>query len=198
MLLAVSFSCTILFYFSAISAYADDIRDIKPPVYFKANHLFLIILLTVLILAILVLLIKFLLEKIKKSKEDSLHVLKSPHQVAYEALQALKDKNLPAQGRIKDYYFELSVIARRYIENRFSIRAPEMTTEEFLFALRNSGILTGEHKNLVKEFLNLCDIVKFAKYGPTQREIEESFNAAKRLVDETKMVEEEQGKVDDK
>jgi len=70
------------------------------------------------------------------------------------------------------------------------VRAPEMTTEEFFAALRGSEILSAAHKNLLKDFLALCDIVKFARYGPTTDEIDRSYDAAKRFVDETKESEE--------
>ena len=101
-------------------------------------------------------------------------------------MKSLLSKKFPQQGKVKEYYFELSNIARHYIENRFRLKAPEMTTEEFLFSLRESAILSGTHKNLLKKFLNLCDIVKFAKYAPNEEAIEKSFGAAKKFVDETK------------
>jgi hypothetical protein len=44
------------------------------------------------------------------------------------------------------------------------------------------------HKELVGNFLEHCDMVKFAAYGPDSREIENSFNSAKKLVDETREI----------
>jgi len=164
----------------------EDIRDIKPPVGFRANSDFLIIAAIIIALAALVFLIRFFKKRLEKKKDQILNLPKPAHQIALEALEALSEENLSASGKIKEYYFRLSDIIRRYIEERFEIRAPEMTTEEFLTFLRNSGTLSGAHKNLVKEFLNLCDIVKFANYGPTQKEIDESFAAAVKLVQETK------------
>lgn len=163
------------------------LRDIKPPVYFKTSYLMLFAVLGTAFLAVLFFLARLFLKR-RKRESDTPPVIKLPHEIAYEALETLKAKGLPAKGMIKEYYSELSDIVRRYIENRFSIRAPEMTTEEFLFTLRDSGSLTGAQKNLVKEFLTLCDIVKFAKYGPTHAEINGSHGAAERLVDETKVV----------
>ena len=65
---------------------------------------------------------------------------------------------------------------------------PERTTEEFLLEMTVTGKLSGVHKELVGNFLEHCDMVKFAAYGPDSREIESSFNSAKKLVDETKVV----------
>jgi len=178
------------------AATVPDIRDIKPPVYFTTNYSFLIVIAAIIVLAIFGFFItRFLKEKLKKKASIPSVPPKPAHIIAYEALEALQVKYLIQHGKIKECFFELSGIIRRYIENRFSIRAPEMTTEEFLTSIRDSGILTGLHKNLVKRFLELCDIVKFAKYGPTPKEIDKSFEAAKKLIDETKSFEEEFKKI---
>jgi hypothetical protein len=181
----------ILFLSVVSSAFAEDVRDIKPPVYFPSNYVVLIIIFTVIIATVLFLLAWHLLKKKKRVVPGFKLPPKPAHQLAYEALSALKAKNLPAARKIKEYYIELSDIVRRYIESRFNIRAPEMTTEEFLSSLRSSSDWTGIHKNLLKEFLEHCDMVKFARYGPTSDEIDKSFNAAWRFVDETKPVEAE-------
>jgi hypothetical protein len=165
----------------------EDIKDIKGPVYFPADYFLLMVILAAITAVILVFMIRFFLKRKKGRRTEVFSEPQKPaHQIAYEALQALKAKNLPQLGKIKQYYSELSDIARHYLENRFTIRAPEMTTEEFLYSLRDSNDLTGARKNLLKQFLNHCDLVKFAKYGPTQDEIEDSFASAKKLVDETR------------
>ena len=61
-----------------------------------------------------------------------------------------------------------------------------MTTQEFLGYLRNSRHLNSEHNDLLKEFLNSCDMVKFAKYGPSLKETEMSFDMAKKLINALK------------
>lgn len=168
------------------------LKDIKPPLSFQTSYILLIIILAVIIVAILV----YVVMRILKKRTDlimskRLAPIKKPHEIAYEALDNLRSRNLPDKGRAKEYYFELSKIARTYIENRFFLKAPEMTTEEFLYSLKDSDILTDVQKNIIKEFLNQCDLVKFAKYGPNKEEIETSFNIAKKLVDETKLEDEQ-------
>jgi len=165
-----------------------SLKDIKPPLSFQANYTLLIIIVALIIVAVLVYIVMRILKKRAASGGSKrLPPAKKPHEIAYEALYDLRTRNLPEAGRVKEYYFELSKIVRTYIENRFSLKAPEMTTEEFLYSLKDSTILTGTQKNIIKEFLNQCDLVKFAKYGPNTEEIETSFNIAKRLVDETKL-----------
>lgn len=162
---------------------ASDIRDIENPVNFPRKWTVYIITASVLVLLIIGLLVYFLREK-KEKEEVSLR--KPAHELAYEMLESLKRRNLVKQHKIKQYYIELSLIVRHYLEDRFDIKAPEMTTEEFLLKTKESGDLSGKQKNLLKDFLLHCDLVKFAKYGPSELESDSSFQSAKKLIDQTK------------
>jgi len=176
-----------MFLFSAI-AFAEELRDIKPPVDPRPNFFWLMVLLVAIILAAIIYFVWRFFVKLKKVAASP-QVIRPSHEVAYERLDQLRQRNLPAHGQIKEYFSELSDIIRRYIEGRFHIDAPEMTTEEFLWSLRQSVELSNNHKSLLQDFLNCCDLVKFAKYGPSLEEIDNSFNSAKRFVDETKPIE---------
>lgn len=74
---------------------------------------------------------------------------------------------------------------RIYLEERFELRAPERTTEEFLVELRKSPHLTPDQKESLGRFLESCDLVKFARYEPTESTLRELHEAALRLIDET-------------
>ena len=106
---------------------------------------------------------------------------------AYQQLEALRQENLLDKGLFKEFFTRVSDIARLYMENRFNIHAPHMTTEEFLYYLGISGHLNDTQKISLKEFLNSCDMVKFAKYAPTTIEALRNFDLAKRLVDDTRV-----------
>ncbi len=160
-----------------------DIRDIKGPVSLN-NRLYLYGIIILLLIIILVLFI--VIKKKRGHKESRIPPPPPAHQLAYEALSALKRKDHFKTGKIREYYFELSDILRHYMENRFDLRAPEMTTDEFLAALKSSSSLSAEQKGLVRDFLSHCDMVKFAKYLPPDTEAETSYESAKRLVDETR------------
>lgn len=108
-----------------------------------------------------------------------------PHEVALEALERLRQEALPARRRFEEFYVRLSSIVRRYVEGRFALRAPEMTTEEFLQAALHAQALSAEHRVALQEFLSRCDLVKFARYEPSEHEAEDTFNAAMRFVQET-------------
>lgn len=113
-----------------------------------------------------------------------------PHEVALEALEVLRSERLPAQGRYEEYYVRLSDVVRRYVEQRFTLRAPEMTTEEFLQVASHHESLTQAQRQLLRDFLMHCDLVKFARYQPSEQEAGEMFTAAARFVQETTPAEE--------
>jgi hypothetical protein len=160
-----------------------QMRDIKEPVGLPLAINKYIILAGLLLLVVLGLSAGYFL---KKNKEEKIIPKKPAHEIAYEQLEQLREKDYIGQARIKEYYTEISDIIRRYLENRFALRAPEMTTEEFLASARDAAELISEHKNLLKEFLLCCDLVKFAKYAPPLDEINSIFSSAKNFIDQTK------------
>ena len=70
-------------------------------------------------------LVRFLARKIKEHRM-------SPIERAWVELERLLGKGLPGRGRYKDFYVELTMVVRRYIQRKYGIKAPHMTTEEFL------------------------------------------------------------------
>jgi hypothetical protein len=108
-----------------------------------------------------------------------------PEEVAARALAQLRRRNLVAAGALKEYYSALSDIVRVYLEQRFRLRAPEMTTEEFLLATARDGRLERTHRQRLGEFLAESDLVKFARHLPTIADSERAWEAAARFVEET-------------
>jgi len=123
--------------------------------------------------------------KWRRKTQDAKAVRRSAHEIAYAELESLLAAQLVQKGELKAFYTGLSDILRRYIENRFGLRAPERTTDEFLVELRNADVLAAPHKDLLKEFLRHCDLVKFAEHQPTTAEIQKTFDACKRFIFET-------------
>jgi hypothetical protein len=164
---------------------AAEIRDIKGPYNIK-NFTYLYIALAVIAVISIVIAI-YMIQKKRRGQEKITTPLSPPvHETALNALSALLDRNLINKGKIREFYFELSNIVRHYLEDRFYLKAPEMTTEEFLLHLKNSDKLNLEHKSLLREFLSHCDMVKFAKHLPGDKEIESSYGSAQRLVEQTR------------
>lgn len=132
--------------------------------------------------------IYWLINKRKRGQErrEQEFIKRAPHEVAYELLERLSKEDLIAKGLIKEYYYRITDILRHYIEDRFGLLAPERTTEEFLTEMAHTNKLENIHKLSIQDFLERCDMVKYAKYGPSKIEIQETYDAAKRLIDETR------------
>lgn len=105
-----------------------------------------------------------------------------PFAEAIAALAELRASGLPDEGARDQWYVRLSNIVRRYIEDRFHIRAPERTTEEFLVEARRAPELSGSHSASLGAFLSLCDRVKFAGYVPTEDESAAVLSQAEAFV----------------
>ncbi len=93
---------------------------------------------------------------------------------------------MPEGEALDAWYVRLSSIVRRYLEDRFALRAPELTTEEFLRVAQRSVQLSAEHKALLTSFLADCDRVKFAGYEPGAEESKSVLEAARRFLLETR------------
>ena len=62
----------------------------------------------------------------------SVAVKRSAYEEAIAKLRALETGGAPTAEKVDAWFVELSAVVRGYIERRFEIRAPELTTEEFL------------------------------------------------------------------
>ena len=107
-----------------------------------------------------------------------------PHVLAKQKLQ----EALALIGQPREFCILVSDTVRWYLEKRFDFHAPERTTEEFLYELQGTNLLTPDQKASLGEFLNCCDLVKFAKYEPGEPELRDLHAAALRLVEETEPV----------
>jgi hypothetical protein len=161
-----------------------DIRDIKPPEAVPVDRRPYYLLGGGLVLALL--LVAGLYWFFNRDKRAQVAAPpRPPHDLAVEELERLRRRGLVAEGAFKEYYSALSGIVRTYVEQRFHIRAPEMTTEEFLLIAARSGKLLGQHRSLLGDFLVESDLVKFARHMPTIADCERAWTAARRFIDES-------------
>jgi len=123
----------------------------------------------------------------KRRRRAAVQARRAPaHELAFRALAGLIAEDLTARGEFKQFYQRLSDILRRYIENRFGLRAPERTTEEFLEDLRGNESLNREYRALLADFLTHCDLVKFAEHRPVTGEIQKAFDSCKQFITATR------------
>jgi hypothetical protein len=106
----------------------------------------------------------------------------SAHEIALGDLRALRDGALFRDSRLGQFYVELSNVMRTYLEARFALRAPEMTTEEFLQAAHRGSEMTGEERGSLQIFLCEADLVKFARMHPSSDDADRAWAAADSFV----------------
>ena len=195
---------------SAITIYVESViqdderqlRDVKPPIDIPYDYflLFSIISSIILIGALI-----YLGYRLYLKRKETGYFIKAPeparpaHEVALEALEELLKKDLLSDGLIKEFYSDISEIIRRYIEGRYFIPALEETSREILIELNDQDI-SEEMLQKAKESLELSDLVKFAKYKPSDEENQNVVSWTREFVEGTMVVftvEEEPGIAED-
>lgn len=110
----------------------------------------------------------------------------SAYDVARSALDLLLGAGRPTTDTMDEFYVKLSLIVRTYLEDRFAIRSPELTTQEFLTEMGRSPDLARSHQRLLQNFLEEADLVKFAGHRPSTDVVSESIGAAEQFLAETR------------
>lgn len=114
---------------------------------------------------VFVILRRYLLRK--RDPEEFVSRTREPaHVIAFRELDKLKEEKIWEKGRVKQFYTSLTGITRTYIERQYGIPAMERTTEEILHAFRKSNPEDALLDEILKELLELADLVKFAKEDP--------------------------------
>jgi hypothetical protein len=84
------------------------------------------------------------------------------------------------------FFVELSDIVRHYLEGRFKLHAPELTSEEFLDVASGSPDLNDAHRRFLGEFLSVADRVKFARHLPQVPQVEELLDSVEAFLEQTR------------
>jgi len=110
-----------------------------------------------------------------------------PWQIALQSLDSLENKKLWQNGKIKEYYSELTDIVRHYLHQQHGIEAMEMITAEILAAYDSAGLQT-DARSILNNILEQADYVKFAKAIPLRNENELSMTYSRQFIDSTKPI----------
>jgi len=124
----------------------------------------------------------------QRQRDPELYSLKPQepaHIEAFRDLDKLKEKKMWESGQVKLFYTRLTEISRHYIERQYGIPAMELTTEEILDAFHRSNTEDPVLDEMLKELLDLADLVKFAKQDPLPAENLTNLNAAYLFVQKT-------------
>jgi len=157
----------------------NGLRDIKPPIVIPSGWAWVLWAAVALAIAALAFWAWRYWQK-RRLQEPVIPVI-PPHVSARQKLQ----EALALVGQPKEFCTLVSDTIRFYLEERFTFHAPERTTEEFLYELRETNLLTPDQKDSLGEFLKRCDLVKFARYEPREPELRDLHGSALRLVEET-------------
>ena len=107
-----------------------------------------------------------------------------PFEIALQRLEEMRALMRPADAR--EFSIAVSDVVRRYIEERFGVTATHRTTEEFLHdLLESSHAPLARHRALLSQFLQACDLVKFAGMSLTLKDMESLHHSARAFVLET-------------
>ncbi len=162
---------------SPVFSAGEDIRDIRQPRHLPTHWFWAVIAAGVIALAALAFVLRWWIY-------HGQFFQMRPHEIALQYLAEARELIDPDHAR--DYCFEVSKIIRRYIEERFSLQAPQLTTEEFLGELAESTeALLASHRALLGDFLQHCDLAKFAGWYYCRPDLEAMHLSAVEFVRQT-------------
>jgi hypothetical protein len=107
------------------------------------------------------------------------------YEIAFEQLERARSLMQPEQAR--EFSIQVSAAVRAYLDQRFEVGSTHSTTQEFLATL-----LSTPHNPLqlyagyLRDFLEHCDLAKFAGFALSVPQMEAMHTSAWRLVDETR------------
>ncbi len=136
------------------SSVLGDIRDIRQPRHFPTPWLWVVIAAGV---VILIAAAYAAWQWLQHGKYFEM----VPSEIALQRLDEARRLMDPDQAR--EYCFAVSKIIRSYLEDQCHLHAPRLTTEEFLRELvEGSDTMAAPHRVLLSDFLQHCDLAKFA------------------------------------
>jgi len=171
-------SGALLAVFFAAAHAAADIRDIRGPKPIPSAWTLPLILTA----AALVVLGAYAAWRWRRRRR--LRAIKSPFEIALQRIEGAHALMRPNNGRA--FSIEVSDAVREYIESRFQVMAAHRTTNEFLYdLLASSDAPLAEHRTLLAEFLNLCDLAKFAGWHLSLPDMQTMQHSVRAFVLET-------------
>ena len=110
--------------------------------------------------------------KKRRRQSEIAQAAEAPHVWASREVQRLEAQKVFEKGKVKEFYFRLSEIMRRYLEAIRGFPAAEYTVEEI------ARSVSDERDRQLLVLLRQADLVKFADVVPTAARKEEEVQAA--------------------
>ena len=153
----------------------EEFHEIAPPIDYSLIPPWLIFVGAFIALTLLGALVWFVARRPRPSQPPKL-----PRDRALEALEQIShavEKDNPYQFSIR-----VSDILRRYVTEQYGLPVTRQTSVEFLSTLANSSSFSEDEKALLGDFLNRCDLIKFARYEATSADSRLLLEEATRFV----------------
>ncbi len=161
----------------------QDIHGIRGPVIAGFDpgplKIMLMVLAVIIVAAIIFFLIRSWIKK--RNHPKSLENIKESL-TPYDA--ALKEMDILFQRQMTDlrlFYFELTIILRKYISLSFGINAREMTSQQFIKSIHNID-LSRELKQDIERFQKISDPVKYAGIIPENDQVKNDLLFIKTII----------------
>jgi hypothetical protein len=154
---------------------AEEFHDIAPPLDYSLISPWLVFLAVFLLLTVMGVIIWFVAKSLRRP---------IPPQPPRDRALALLEQIRTQITAINPYRFSIHVsdILRRYVTEQFGLPVTRQTSVEFLNGLRGSSPFSEDEKSLLEDFLNRCDLIKFARYEATTSDSELLLEEAIRFV----------------
>lgn len=129
----------------------------------------------------------------KPLTEEEEIALLPPYDRAKLALKKLDESQYLMRSEVKEYYSQLTLVIRKYLDEKVYDRSLESTTEELIWRLQllkegNQFNFSKETLNNLETILKRADLVKFAKSAPDAALIEMDRATIEKEIDSVKEV----------
>ena len=154
---------------------AQALPDIAPPVDYSLVPPWMIFVASLIVLTIIGLVIWYGRKFFRKQQ-----LIPSPRERALTALSRIESE----VEKIAPYQFSIRVsdILRRYVMEQFDLPMTRQTSVEFLNAIASAANFSDAEKTLLADFLNRCDLIKFARYEATTADSRLLLDEARQFV----------------
>jgi len=159
----------------ALLVLADEFHDIAPPVDYSLIPPWLVFVIAFVVLSLVGLVVWWFVKRRKPQLPP-----KAPREIALGELEQIR----PEIDRMSPYQFSIRVsdILRRYVTQQYGVPATRQTSIEFLTAAAKAPSFSADDKSLLEDFLNRCDLIKFARYEATSADSQLLIEEATRFV----------------
>ncbi len=154
---------------------AEKFNDIAPPIDYSLVPpwlVFVAVFVGLTVLGLIVWLITRSRKQVVPTKSARAHALEQ-----LERMQGEVERTQPYRFSI-----HVSDVLRRYVTEQFNLPVTRQTSVEFLSSLANFSTFSEEEKQLLEDFLNRCDLIKFARYEATASDSRLLLDEAIRFV----------------